>query len=34
MANFKRIRALQDLLNGQEQQDHLYYVKKIDKKDL
>jgi hypothetical protein len=34
MVNFKRIRALQDLLEDQKQEDHIYYVKDIDKSKL
>jgi hypothetical protein len=34
MVNFKRIRALQDMLNGEEQEDHIYFVKQINEKEL
>jgi hypothetical protein len=34
MVNFKRIRALQNVLNGEDKEDHIYFVKQLDTKKL
>jgi hypothetical protein len=34
MVNFKRIRALQNVLKGEDKEDHIYFVKQLDTKKL